>query len=31
VALLAASFLCMLLMEERTLAGPAKPALEMAE
>jgi MFS family permease len=31
VALLAVSFLCMLLMEERTLAGPAKPALEMAE
>ncbi|MBN9041214.1 MAG: MFS transporter [Rhizobiales bacterium 62-47] len=31
VALVSVSFLCMVLMEERTLAGPAKPPMEMAE
>ena len=30
-ALLAVSFLCMVLMEERPLAGPAEPTMEMAE
>jgi len=30
-ALLTVSFLCMVAMEERTLAGPAKPSLDMAE